>query len=173
MPRLAELTLSIFLSISLIIFSACSSGVPGNTSSNSTNPTTTAATLTTAASSGSSATSTGDPLMSYQMIKTVPPDLEASVNSLKKSRGYHFFAAEKLLVVFMGERPTGGYQIMLKSLGKSGNALMVRTSEKSPGPTDLVTQAFTYPMLLIQLQEIFTTFTIEDSNGAAYAALGN
>ena len=51
----------------------------------------------------------------------------------------------KSITLFWGEKPTGGYAINIVSVVGAGNTLKVFYSLRSPGPGDLVTQAFTYP----------------------------
>lgn len=51
----------------------------------------------------------------------------------------------KSITLFWGKKPTGGYAISIVSVVRAGNTLKVFYSLRSPGPGDLVTQAFTYP----------------------------
>lgn len=172
----------------LYSFTACTGILPGtqqitstgpaatttaNTSSlTTTTPTaTTAPSVTTPPTTQTPATFTGGDFVNYQLINSVPEQVQSTLESSKKTRGYLYFAAEKLLVIFMGERSTGGYSIQLQTIRRSGAELIVETVEKSPKPGDVVTQAFTYPRLIIQLEDQFTAFQIKDSTGSPYAKI--
>ncbi len=106
--------------------------------------------------------------MDYQILKTVPEEMQSTFEMYKKSRGYLFDEEQKVLIVFMGERSTGGYSIMLREIEAEGGVFRVITNEKSPGPNDIVTQAFTWPALILQLEESFQEFEIRDSDGQPY-----
>ncbi len=57
------------------------------------------------------------------------------------------FAAESLLVLCLGERPTGGYWVRITGVqhDAAANALYVQGVANEPGPEAMVTQALTYP----------------------------
>ena len=61
--------------------------------------------------------------------------------------------------------------MQLNSISKVADTLVIKTLEKSPKPGDIVTQAFTYPKLIIQLIDDYTTFKIQDSSGSPYENL--
>ncbi|GFN22034.1 stalk domain-containing protein [Thermanaeromonas sp. C210] len=54
---------------------------------------------------------------------------------------------EKYLVLwaYLGEAPTGGYSIHFSSILRQGDILLVKVHRVSPGPGQIVTEAFTYP----------------------------
>ena len=56
---------------------------------------------------------------------------------------------QMVIVVFGGKQPTGGYSVELKSLEAKDKKLIVHWKLKSPGPDDIVTQAITYPELVL------------------------
>lgn len=67
------------------------------------------------------------------------------------------FAKELLLIAYLGEAPTGGYGIQVRSVewtpparGEEGK-VTVRLALWSPGPDAFVTQAFTYPRDVVAL----------------------
>lgn len=106
--------------------------------------------------------------MTYQVMKTIPDSIRSSVESLKKDRGYAFFEKEQLLVIFMGQRSTGGYSISLKTIQSQGDSLSIETYEKSPDPGAIVTQVLTYPLLILQLDRNYSSFQISDQQGKSY-----
>jgi hypothetical protein len=56
---------------------------------------------------------------------------------------------QMLVVIYGGEQPTGGYSVKLKSLETKDGKLIVHWKLNSPPPDAIVTQALTYPELLI------------------------
>lgn len=67
------------------------------------------------------------------------------------------FGRQVALVAYMGERPTGGYRIHIRELVAderfgAGGELRVRLVVDSPGPSEFVTQAFTYPLDVVILE---------------------
>jgi hypothetical protein len=56
---------------------------------------------------------------------------------------------QMVVVIFAGEKPTGGYSIEVKSLELKDKKLVVHWKLKAPGPDDIVTQAITYPELVL------------------------
>ena len=55
--------------------------------------------------------------------------------------------------VYMGERPTGGYQIAIAKVELKGEWLIATLAQRSPGPGEMVIQAFTYPTDLVLLEK--------------------
>lgn len=149
----------------VFILTACSALIPGMTQ------TTQPATTTAQAVTSPETLPIGNQPVDYQLLSTVPPAVQSKLQTYKKSRGYLYFTDEKILAVLMGEQPTGGYAIRLNKIDQAGGTLIIETVEKAPKPGDMVTQAFTYPMVIIQLKEGFTAFRIKDSKGTAYQKL--
>jgi len=69
------------------------------------------------------------------------------------------FTREVALVAYMGAMPTGGHSVRIKEVafapvrqgGSERGRLAVRIAVNSPGPGDLVTQAFTYPAAVVKI----------------------
>lgn len=57
------------------------------------------------------------------------------------------FGKTSVIVVFAGEKPTGGYKLEVRSVTRTsdGKTLIVDVLEKAPGKGAIVTQAFTSP----------------------------
>ncbi len=53
----------------------------------------------------------------------------------------------------MGERPTGGYSISIRKTKIKDLDLIIYVSEKEPGVGEIVTEALTYPVVQIKLNE--------------------
>jgi hypothetical protein len=55
------------------------------------------------------------------------------------------FGDQIVVAVFLGEKPTGGYQISFITAERINGVLTVSFSEKEPPPGAITTQAFTQP----------------------------
>jgi hypothetical protein len=55
------------------------------------------------------------------------------------------FGKEMVVAVAMGRKPTGGYVIKIQRIETTPSHLRIFVTERTPGPGDLVTQAFTAP----------------------------
>lgn len=58
---------------------------------------------------------------------------------------------QRYILLSAGERPTGGYAIEDFSLTGTASTIEVRAKLVSPGPNQAVTQALTYPHLLVKI----------------------
>ena len=72
-----------------------------------------------------------------------------------RERGYTYQKLNDtyICIIAMGERRTGGYSISIKKVKIKGNSVTIYVTEKSPGPFDIVTQAFTYPKVTIKFNK--------------------
>lgn len=55
------------------------------------------------------------------------------------------FDAHDLVIVALGEQPTGGYAINIESIQLQGGELAVTGKATAPGPDDVTSQVLTYP----------------------------
>jgi len=60
------------------------------------------------------------------------------------------FGDQIVVAVFLGEKPTGGYQISFISAERINGVLTVSFSEKEPPPGAITTQAFTQPFHIVR-----------------------
>jgi hypothetical protein len=58
---------------------------------------------------------------------------------------------EYYLIVYVGERPTGGYSVEITGITNENGTVRVTVRETSPKPDDIVTQALTYPFDIVKL----------------------
>ncbi len=63
------------------------------------------------------------------------------------------FENNMVIAVFMGERPTGGYGIEIKSIDEYPDRITVNIVETEPGPDELTTQALTYPYHIVTTEK--------------------
>jgi len=76
-------------------------------------------------------------------------------NSSYKKRGSHSTSGEngyKYLIISGGEQPTGGYAIELVGNEKNNNSLVFYAKLNLPEKGQIVTQALTYPHLLLRIK---------------------
>ncbi len=76
----------------------------------------------------------------YDITKITAGILKVDSIDLKK---------QMVIVIYGGEKPTGGYSVEMKSLEVTDKKLIVHWHLKAPGPDDFVTQAITYPELVL------------------------
>ena len=79
-----------------------------------------------------------------------------TVNGTSKDRGYYVVEVEEDgypydVIISSGEKSTGGYDIQILSVDYDGSLLTITVEETEPGPTDMVTEALTYPCCAIEL----------------------
>jgi hypothetical protein len=61
------------------------------------------------------------------------------------------FSKEIVAAVFLGSRPTGGFNVEILSTRVEGDALIVEYGERRPGRGDIVSQVLTSPFHLVRL----------------------
>lgn len=177
--KIRMLSSALLVCLTATVLSGCAQPQPGTTTPPVTTPSTTAVQTTIPATMPPATTlpvttpvtvpvTNGGQTVKHQILPMIPESLKSTVEALKKGRGYFYFQNEKILVIFMGERSTGGYSISLSQISAQGSALSVIVAEKSPKPGDIVTQAFTYPMLILQLEDTYDSFHITNTNGEVF-----
>lgn len=65
------------------------------------------------------------------------------------------------IVVGYGEQPTGGYSIRVEDLYLTENAIYLNTSLLGPAKDEIVTQALTYPFIVIKVEYIDKSVVFE------------
>ena len=98
-----------------------------------------------------------------------------------RSRGYYVLTYNEnslfAYAICSGEHSTGGYGIQVSKLelDEEGN-LIVTVKETSPGPSAMVTQAFTYPRLTLMISKPADSdkrIIVQTTNGSEFPFLGN
>ena len=69
-------------------------------------------------------------------------------DNIAKDVNFDEFSA---VAVFLGEKPTGGYDIKINSVIEEETAIRVYVEESSPGKKCMVTQAFTSPFEIVKI----------------------
>lgn len=98
----------------------------------------------------------------YKISNNVYKSISSSYSVLKDN-------GETELVIYMGERNTGGYSINVQSVTfDEQNNVKVIVSEHSPKPSDIVTMAFTYPSVSIKFDITPNSFLVYNTDGKEY-----
>lgn len=63
------------------------------------------------------------------------------------------YSREALAVVFLGERPTSGYAVQIRTIDALGEHLTVQFVARSPAQGEVVTQALTYPVDVVKFSK--------------------
>lgn len=92
----------------------------------------------------------------YAIVDTssVPADVLAVIERTKKHRASMVFEGEpgfQYVYIALGQRMTGGYQISVDSVKQVNDRVIVRYREIGPGKDDFVTQAITYPWVVLKV----------------------
>lgn len=66
------------------------------------------------------------------------------------------FSNQSILVVYLGERNTGGYSIDVSNIYWNKNNLIVQTSETKPQKGEMVTMAITNPYCIVKIPKTST-----------------
>ncbi len=93
------------------------------------------------------------------------------IERLKRRSGVHLLSHEgdrALYTISLGEKATGGYAITPVSL--QGDTLVVDVKE--PGPDEMVTQAITYPMIIVEISPALSDLTVITTTGDTMESTG-
>lgn len=95
-------------------------------------------------------------------------------NRKKTERGYYIDTlnqpnAPYYYFITSGEKNTGGYSIKVKSMDvdNEGNAKVI-VIEENPPKDAIVTMAFTYPTVVIEVNKAFKSIKIENTSGIEF-----
>lgn len=102
-------------------------------------------------------------------------DLPATRRNSEK-RGYFIDTLEQenspyFIFICSGMRSTGGYGIKIVDLGIQDGVFVVICEETSPAPTDMVTEALTYPYCQLTLDHMPSKIRITDKGGTEFPDL--
>lgn len=101
--------------------------------------------------------------LAYETIKISSPEFEKIMKGAfaewyqknHKIEGLHSYTldADRYLLLSAGEKPTGGYYLENLTLTGREKEIEVKAQLRSPQPGEYVTEALTYPHLLIRIKE--------------------
>lgn len=88
----------------------------------------------------------------------IPPELLDKINEKKGDPFKLTFASQgkeyRYIVIGYGTKNTGGYSISVEQLFLSENAVYVDTNLIGPKKDEMVTQALTYPYIVLKIEYI-------------------
>ncbi|TVR66721.1 MAG: protease complex subunit PrcB family protein [Spirochaetaceae bacterium] len=85
----------------------------------------------------------------------LPEDLRRSVAQLID------FPREAALIFFAGTRTTGGYSLDLGEVSRGDGRIVIRITEIPPAPDAMVTQALSYPHVVIAIEDPPPSIVVE------------
>ncbi len=113
----------------------------------------------------------------YEVVEGVgalPEDIQNIIPVLKEQRGYYVFRSpeydtgeEVFIVVFAGEKPTGGYDLRVESLQVENDTLQIIVEETEPKADEHVIQVLTYPMATVAISKSFDHYQVIDTKNDA------
>jgi len=115
--------------------------------------------------------------ITYELIpiESLDAEVQNDLERLKQSEGYYVWddANGKTLFVGMGLKPTGGFGIEVEKIESVNGVIEVSMIETVPAPDAMVTQALTYPFVMIQFNTDVNTeaMVVRGLEDKEYAAL--
>ena len=93
-----------------------------------------------------------------------------SSSSENTDRGYYIFDSDEdglsyYVIISSGEKNTGGYDIFVTDISYDGIEAVITVCETSPGPTDMVFQAFTYPCCAVRFNKLPEKIKVVSEDG--------
>ena len=61
------------------------------------------------------------------------------------------FNSRAVIVVYQGQKPTGGYSIELSEIRRDGTVLALKVNERRPAFGDITTQVITSPFVVVSI----------------------
>lgn len=90
----------------------------------------------------------------FQIVDNEDEPLQNWAEENKTTAGeYQYPDNENIYMIAAGEQNTGGYSIEITEEEVNEGILTITYTVHSPGPDDVVTQAISYPYLLIEVSE--------------------
>jgi hypothetical protein len=88
----------------------------------------------------------------------------------KEKRGYTYFEYEDgyMLLVFMGEKNTGGYGIEVVSVEDNEGKTNVIVKETAPNKGDMVITVITYPYTIVTMKGVTNNFNVVNEDGGYF-----
>lgn len=139
---------------------------------------TTAASETTSAETTAADTTKGE-FPATGSVNGIGYNLTTSSTSGEGSaeKGYYLFQSEKeeaypyKILIAMGERSTGGYDISITDIEYNGSCMTITVKETNPPSGAVVTEAITYPTCAVELSELPLSIKVKGEGGDEYKCL--
>lgn len=109
---------------------------------------------------------TSEKVYEIRDLSTLPEQAVEIIQPLKKKRGFfvlkHYSEnrEKSLVLIFSGEKRTGGYGITVEASIEYNDELVILIEEIIPGPDDMVTQALTYPRIALEVKDKYKNYRV-------------
>lgn len=112
---------------------------------------------------------------SFKIIKPelYTDNMKSMIDNVKEKRGFIEYVNEgkHYIMIFAGQKSTGGFSIeVLEAYDKGENASIV-IKEVGPGPKEEVTQALTYPTIVVKVTKAFKKIEVSTDSGEKFQQL--
>lgn len=119
-----------------------------------------------------------DNSLNYEIVDVdYAETLASTVENIQKQRGYSVIQEESdsaIVYIGLGEKPTGGYGISIYSVvNLISNKTEIIIKEEVPQEDEFVTQAITYPYILVKVDTPNTDIEVETLDGEIFMSLNN
>lgn len=92
----------------------------------------------------------------YVLVENIPQDVVNGISNIKEKRGYKVIDSEEegnFIFIGLGEKPTGGYDLAVEEIEREDDVIKITILEYQPKTNDMVTQALTYPYIVIKVED--------------------
>ncbi len=98
-------------------------------------------------------------------INSLSEDMKQYIENVKYNRGFTNLREGDYnwIVITSGEKPTGGYDIEVQSVEEINKILDIKVNEISPKEGSVVTEALTYPIIVLSIPDGYTNFKVSNS----------
>jgi hypothetical protein len=104
-----------------------------------------------------------------------PIAVSSKIEKLKDKKGFAFTEDKDsgyiYIMLFAGEKPTGGYSLEVFSIGDSEGKTEVIVEEKAPSKDAITTQQITYPVTVVKVKGITTNISVTNRENTSYKNL--
>jgi hypothetical protein len=125
-------------------------------------------------SGGSSSTITKKEFSVIQDESDLTEEVRDAIDALKDQKGFTWFKTgdKYIVVIFSGEKNTGGYGIGVTDVSEiDGKTMRITVEETSPGKDDVVIMVITYPWVAISIESKTEDFRVQDKDGEIFEKL--
>ncbi|MCK8824056.1 protease complex subunit PrcB family protein [Fuchsiella alkaliacetigena] len=109
--------------------------------------------------------------LEFEVIEKLPEDLKKAIGFVGELRGFGVIRStdnESIIYIGVGEKPTGGYGIEVESVKEVDGLTKIKVVETSPAADQLVTQAITYPRVVIKVKDITDDIQVINEQGEVF-----
>lgn len=112
---------------------------------------------------------------SFNIIKPelYTDNIKSMIDNMKEKRGFIEYAndGKHYIIIFSGQKSTGGFSIDVLEAYDKGESAYIVIKESGPGPKDQVTQALTYPTIVVKVTKAFKNIDVSTDSGEKFQQL--